>query len=120
MCGPTRRGCAPAQRAVQKEYDVQQPFTFLRLSGLRPLAQDAASCLKMLLKLDRRSAAVAIFSLAFGGSSFPATPDITLPRNVVVPLSVVSRFFPEIIREASTGRNLMATGNPKATRIVIY
>lgn len=74
----------------------------------------------MLLKLDRRIAAVAIFSLAFGGSSFPATPDITLPRNVVVPLSVVSRFFPEIIREASTGRNLMATGNPKATRIVIY
>ena len=44
----------------------------------------------------------------------------TLPRNVVVPLSEVSRFFPEIIRETSTGRNLTATGNPKATRMVIY
>ena len=55
MCGPIRRGRAPAQRAVQREYDVQQPFTFLRLSGLRPLAQDAASCLKMLLKFGSQN-----------------------------------------------------------------
>ncbi len=44
----------------------------------------------------------------------------TLPRNVIVPLSEVSRFLPEIIRETGTGRNLTATGNPKATRMVIY
>jgi hypothetical protein len=32
----------------------------------------------------------------------------------------VSRFFPDITRETSTGRNSTATGNPKATRMVIY
>jgi len=43
-----------------------------------------------------------------------------LPGNVIVPKSVVNRFFPEVTREASTGRNLTAVGNPKATRSVIY
>ena len=31
-----------------------------------------------------------------------------------------SRFFPEVTREASTGRNLTAVANAKATRSVIY
>jgi hypothetical protein len=39
---------------------------------------------------------------------------------VVVPLGTVGRFLPDITRETSTGRNLMATGNPQATRMVIY
>jgi hypothetical protein len=43
-----------------------------------------------------------------------------LSREVVVPLSVVNRFFPEITREATTGRNLTAVGHAKATRSVIY
>jgi hypothetical protein len=46
--------------------------------------------------------------------------DPLLPRKVVVALSVVNRFFPEITREASTGQNLTAVGNPRATRSVIY
>jgi len=47
-------------------------------------------------------------------------PDSILPRNVVVAINVVNRFFPEVTSEASTGRNLTAVGNPKATRSVIY
>jgi len=43
-----------------------------------------------------------------------------LPRKVVIPISVVNRFFPQVTREASTGQNLTAVGNPKATRSVIY
>ena len=43
-----------------------------------------------------------------------------LPRKVVVPISTVNRFFPEVTREASTGHNLTAVGNAKATRSVIY
>lgn len=43
-----------------------------------------------------------------------------LPRKVVVPISTVNRFFPEVSREASTGRNLTAVGKAKATRSVIY
>jgi hypothetical protein len=65
-------------------------------------------------------AAVGTLSLACGSFSSPATSGTTLPRNVIVPLSAGSRFFPDITRETSTGRNLMATGNPKATRMVIY
>jgi len=43
-----------------------------------------------------------------------------LPRKVVVPISTVNRFFPEVTREASTGHNLTAVANAKATRSVIY
>ena len=62
--------------------------------------------------------------IANGQSPSPATSakasDSTLPRKVVVPISTVNRFFPEVTREASTGRNLTAVANAKATRSVIY
>lgn len=54
------------------------------------------------------------------GNGTPSTPGSVLPRNVVVPISVVNRFFFQVNREASTGSNLTAVGNPKATRSVIY
>ena len=37
-----------------------------------------------------------------------------------MPLNAVNRFFPEVTQEASTGQNSTATGNPKATRSVVY
>lgn len=64
-------------------------------------------------------------SLAAYGQSSPSsgttsTSDSMLPRNFVIPLSVVDEFFPQVTQEASTGQNLTAVGNPKATRSVIY
>lgn len=44
----------------------------------------------------------------------------TLPENVIIPLSVVNQFFPEVTHVVSTGWNSTAAGNPKATRSVIY
>ena len=44
----------------------------------------------------------------------------TLARNVVVPLTLVNRFFPEVTQEASTRQNSTATGDPTATRSVVY
>ena len=63
--------------------------------------------------------------IADGQSPSPANgstqaSDSTLPRKVVVPISMVKRFFPEVAGEASTGRNLTAVANAKATRSVIY
>ncbi len=46
--------------------------------------------------------------------------DSMLLRKIVVPISTVNRFFPEVTREASTGHNLTAVANAKATRSVIY
>ena len=43
-----------------------------------------------------------------------------LPRTVVVPLSTVNRLFPDVTQEVSTGYNLTAVANAKATRSVIY
>ena len=63
---------------------------------------------------------VGTLALVCESFSAPATSGGTLPRDVIVPLSEVTRLFPEITRETSTGRNLTATGNPKATRMVIY
>jgi hypothetical protein len=65
-------------------------------------------------------AGVGTLSLACESFSSPATSGMTLPHNVIAPLSGVSRFFRDITRETITGRNLTATGNPKATRMVIY
>jgi hypothetical protein len=65
-------------------------------------------------------AGVGTLSLACESFSSPATSGMTLPHNVIAPLSGVSRFFRDITRETSTSRNLTATGNPKATRMVIY
>ena len=65
-------------------------------------------------------AAVGTLSLAWANSSSSTTPGTTLPREVIVPLSDVVRHFPDITREISTGRNLTATGDPKATLMVVY
>ena len=43
-----------------------------------------------------------------------------LARDVIVPLTVVTRFFPEATQEMSTGQNATAVRNPEATRSVIY
>jgi hypothetical protein len=58
-------------------------------------------------------AAVGTASMAVESSSSSATSDRTLPRNVIVPLSAISRFFPDVVREASTSRNVMAAGKPQ-------
>jgi hypothetical protein len=63
--------------------------------------------------------------IANGQSPSPANgsakaSDSMLPRKVVVPISTVIRFFPEVTRETSTGRNLTAVSDTKATRSVIY
>ena len=70
-------------------------------------------------------AAVEALSLAAYGQSSPgsgttSSSDSLLPRNAVVPKTVVNRFFPEVSQEASTGQNLTAVGKPKASRSVIY
>lgn len=54
------------------------------------------------------------------GSGTTKPSDFVLTRNAVIPLTVVNRFFSEVTQEASTGQNLTAVGNPKATRSVIY
>ena len=43
-----------------------------------------------------------------------------LPRDAIVPLTVVTGFFPEANQEMSTGQNTTAVGKPEATRSVIY
>ena len=60
-----------------------------------------------------------VFLLTADGQS-PSPADSILSSNVVVPISTVNRFFPEVTSEASTGRNLTAVANAKATRSVIY
>jgi hypothetical protein len=67
----------------------------------------------------------ALSLLADGQSPSPANSsvkasDSMLPRKVVVPVSTVTRFFPEVTRETSTGRNLTAVSDTNATRSVIY
>lgn len=49
-----------------------------------------------------------------------AAPPATLPRDAVLNIAAVKRYFADIAREASNGANATATGNPDATRGAIY
>jgi CubicO group peptidase (beta-lactamase class C family) len=53
-------------------------------------------------------------------TSVVSASNVVLSRDAVVPLTVVTRVFPEITQEMSTGQNSTAVGKPKATRSVIY
>jgi hypothetical protein len=69
---------------------------------------------------------IGIISLSADGQSpspdksTTSASEALLPRKAVIPISIVHRFFSEVSREASTGRNLTAVANAKATRSVIY
>lgn len=75
-------------------------------------------------------AALALLSLAAcGNDSSSKTASSTaaaaesaalLPRNTVVPVSVVKRYFPDVTKEASTGPNETSVGKPIASRSVAF
>jgi predicted small lipoprotein YifL len=60
--------------------------------------------------------AFALLSLAACGDDSPAL----LPRDTVVPVSVVSQHFTDVTQEASTGPNETRVGKPVATRSVVF
>ena len=74
-------------------------------------------------------AASAFLSLAACGdnSSSTTAPSTTtttaaavLPRNTVVPVSVVTQYFPDVTKEVSTGPNETSVGKPIASRSVVF
>lgn len=69
-------------------------------------------------------AAIALLSLAACGDG-PSTTTNTasaelLSRNTIVPVSVVTQYFPDITNEASTGPNETSVGKPIASRSVVF
>ena len=74
-------------------------------------------------------AAIALLSLAACGddpssttasSTTTTTTAASLPRNTVVPTSVVTQYFPDVTKEASTGPNETSVGKPIASRSVVF
>jgi hypothetical protein len=61
-------------------------------------------------------AAFALLSSAAHGDN--AAP--LLPRNAVVPVSVVTQYFPDVTREAGTGPNETSVGKPIAAISVVF
>lgn len=64
--------------------------------------------------------ATAILIAATLGAGVAAASNAVLPRNVVVGLSVVQKYFAEVTREQYSGSNSTAVGNPAATRSVFF
>jgi CubicO group peptidase (beta-lactamase class C family) len=54
------------------------------------------------------------------GTAGVSAPDAVLARDAIVPLPVVTRFFPEVTQEVSTGQNATAVRTPEATRSAVY
>ena len=67
-------------------------------------------------------AAFALVSLAACGddSSSKTASAALLPRDTVVPVSVVTRYFPDVTTEAATGPNETSVGKPIASRSVVF
>lgn len=75
-------------------------------------------------------AAIALLSLAACGddpssktassTTAAATPAAQLARNTVVPVSVVTQYFPDVTKETSTGPNETSVGKPIASRSVVF
>jgi hypothetical protein len=61
-------------------------------------------------------AAIALISLAACSDAVPPV----LPRDTVVPVSAVTKFFPDVTKEASTGPNETSVGKPVASRSVVF
>jgi hypothetical protein len=67
-------------------------------------------------------AAFALLSLAAcgDGSSSKTASAALLPRDTVVPVSVVTRYFPDVTTEATTGPNETSVGKPIGSRSVVF
>jgi hypothetical protein len=73
-------------------------------------------------------AAIVLLSVAAWGAasqSKKASPAAAasvalLPRDAVVPVSVVTRAFPDVTKEAGTGPNETSVGKPIASRSVVF
>src|SRR5207253_7133825 len=64
---------------------------------------------------------MAAYGQAMSPGAGPASAsESLLAREVVIPISTVRGFFPQVDQEARTGPHLTAVGGPKATRSVIY
>jgi hypothetical protein len=63
-----------------------------------------------------------LFFAACGGGVQTAAlpPSNLLASSVIVPLSYVIQYFPQVTVQASTGQDATAVGNPIATRATIY
>ena len=62
-----------------------------------------------------------LFLAACGGVAVAPLPSANvLPSSVIVPLSFVIQYFPQVTVQASTGQDATAVGNPIATRATIY
>jgi hypothetical protein len=62
-------------------------------------------------------AAIALLSLAACGDA--GRPQL-LPRETVVPVSAVTKYFPDVTQESSTGLNETSVGKPIASRSVVF
>jgi hypothetical protein len=63
-------------------------------------------------------AAIALLSLTACGDAAGPSASL-LPRNTVVPVSVVTKYFPEITKEASTGSNETSVDGKKEVTVSV-
>jgi hypothetical protein len=72
-------------------------------------------------KRSPRAVVLSVAAIALLSSAACGDVDAPLlPRNTVLPVSVVTQYFPDVINEASTGPNETSVGKPVASRSVVF
>jgi hypothetical protein len=65
------------------------------------------------------SGALVLLSFAAQGDDSSSTASL-LPRDTIVPVSVVTQYFPDVTKESGTGPNETSVGKPVASRSVVF
>jgi hypothetical protein len=63
-------------------------------------------------------AVLVLLSVTAAGATSASTS--LLPRQWIVPLKTAQRFFPQVTKQESTGKNTTSSGKPIASRQVVY
>jgi hypothetical protein len=97
---------------MHQDEEVVSDIRIIRVpaqTGLRAIFTVAALALQLLSACSDSSS-----------PKSPAAAAALLAREAVVPISVVTQYFPDVSTEANTGPNETSVGNPVASRSVVF
>src|SRR5262245_45121279 len=115
---PSPRSCSPSSSSIRRRQRFSSPtnsvgrLTFIVLGEVEMNRQQSRRTAML------AAATVALLSLTGCGDDSSSTA--LLQREAIVPVDVVTQYFPDATRESSTGPNETSVGKALASRSVVF